>query len=130
MTTYRSLIFFVALFLSQLYLRAEPGGRALHSAGQQLQTGGSSARGQRERGAVEETAGGVSGGDGETERTGEPPCSSLTDDHLHLVTDNCRLTLKPSQAVYFKIVALQNTLFLDEMLNKNAAGAAVCKLLL
>lgn len=127
---YRSLIFFPSLFLSQLYLRAEPGGWTLHSAGQQLQTGGSSARGQRKCGAVEETAGGVSGGDGEIERTGEPPCSSLTDGQLHLVTYDRWLTLKLPQAVYFKIVTLQNMLFLDEMLNKNPAGAAVCKILL
>lgn len=68
----------------QVYLRDEPGSRALHPAGQQLQAGSSLARGQCQRGAVEETADGISGGDGEAARSGEhaacvikPPISIL-----------------------------------------------------
>lgn len=62
----------------QVHVRDQPGGGAVHPAGQQRQAGGGPAGGQQQRGAVEEAAGRVPGGDGPPQRPGEvcaPPSS-------------------------------------------------------
>lgn len=69
---------FLSVTRPQVRVRDQPGGWAVHSAGQQRQAGGGPAGSQQQRGTVEETARRVPGGNRSPQRSGDVRAETFT----------------------------------------------------